>query len=162
MNLLDWINQGITSLTSTGSPSINALGFHIFLALLTTMMVWFGVQEALASAHGGVGFNMAKFVEFVVLASFAYTLIEFYDAAIPGVGYSFKDFISVGSTSVANMISMDCEGGNERVLRHRDGDSPDYARNLFGHDHCHHRVRRNWGRCSRHSWPAIHSISAGR
>jgi len=107
MNLLDWINQGITSLTSTGSPSINALGFHIFLALLTTMMVWFGVQEALASAQGGVGFNMAKFVEFVVLASFAYTLIEFYDTAIPGVGYSFKDFISVGSTSVANMISMD-------------------------------------------------------
>ena len=107
MNLLDWINQGITSLTSTGSPSINALGFHIFLALLTTMMVWFGVQEALASAQGGVGFNMAKFVEFVVLASFAYTLIEFYDTAIPGVGYSFKDFISIGSTSVANMISMD-------------------------------------------------------
>ncbi len=107
MNLLDWINQGITSLTSTGSPSINALGFHIFLALLTTMMVWFGVQEALASAQGGVGFNMAKFVEFVVLASFAYTFIEFYDTAIPGVGYSFKDFISVGSTSVANMISMD-------------------------------------------------------
>lgn len=107
MNLLDWINQGITSLTSTGSPSIDALGFHIFLALLTTMMVWFGVQEALASAQGGVGFNMAKFVEFVILASFAYTLIEFYDTAIPGVGYSFKDFISVGSTSVANMISMD-------------------------------------------------------
>jgi type IV secretory pathway VirB6-like protein len=50
---------------------------------------------------------MAKFVEFVVLASFAYTFIEFYDTAIPGVGYSFKDFISVGSTSVANMISMD-------------------------------------------------------
>jgi type IV secretory pathway VirB6-like protein len=71
------------------------------------MMVWFGVQEALASAQGGVGFNMAKFVEFVVLASFAYTLIEFYDTAIPGVGYSFKDFISVGSTSVANMISLD-------------------------------------------------------
>jgi len=107
MNLLDWINQGITSLTSTGSPSIDALGFHIFLALLTTMMVWFGVTEALASAQGGVGFNMAKFVEFVVLASFAYTLIEFYDTAIPGVGYSFKDFINVGSTSVANMISMD-------------------------------------------------------
>jgi hypothetical protein len=107
MNLLDWINQGITNLTNTGSPSIDALGFHIFLALLTTMMVWFGVTEALASAQGGVGFNMAKFVEFVVLASFAYTLIEFYDTAIPGVGYSFKDFINVGSTSVANMISMD-------------------------------------------------------
>ena len=34
----------------------------------------------------------------MVVASFAYTFIEFYDSAIPGVGYSFKDFITVGAT----------------------------------------------------------------
>ena len=51
MNLLDWINQGITSLTTTSGPSIDALGFRMFVALLTTMMVWFGVQEALSSAQ---------------------------------------------------------------------------------------------------------------
>jgi type IV secretory pathway VirB6-like protein len=107
MNLLEFINQGITNLTNTSSPSIDALGFHIFVALLTTMMVWFGVTEALASAQGGSGFNLAKFIEFVVLASFAYTFIEFYDTSIPGVGYSFKDFVSVGATSVANMIGQD-------------------------------------------------------
>jgi type IV secretory pathway VirB6-like protein len=107
MNLLEWINQGVVNLTNTSSPSINALGFHMFLALLTTMMAWFGVTEALGSAQGGTGFNFAKFVEFVVLASFAYTLMEFYDAPIPGVGYAFKDFIALGSTSVANMISQD-------------------------------------------------------
>jgi len=107
MNLLDWINQGITSLTTTSGPSIDSLGFRMFVALLTTMMVWFGVQEALSSAQGGSGFNFARFIHFVVLASFAYTLIEFYDSAIPGVGYSFKDFISVGANSVANMIGQD-------------------------------------------------------
>ncbi len=107
MNLLDWINQGIDTLTNTASPSIDALGFHIFVALLTTMMVWFGVQEALASAQGGVGFSMAKFVHFVVLGSFTYTLIEFFHSAIPGVGYSFHDFITVGATNVANLIGQD-------------------------------------------------------
>ena len=107
MNLLDWINQGIDALTNTASPSIDALGFHIFVALLTAMMVWFGVQEALASAQGATGFNMAKFVHFVVMGSFTYTLIEFYHSAIPGVGYSFHDFITVGATSVANMIGQD-------------------------------------------------------
>jgi type IV secretory pathway VirB6-like protein len=107
MNLLDWINQGITSLTTTSGRSIDALGFRMFVALLTTMMVWFGVQEALSSAQGGSGFNFARFIHFVVLASFAYTLIEFYDSAIPGVGYSFKDFISVGANNVANMIGQD-------------------------------------------------------
>ena len=90
---------------------MDALGFRIFVALLTTMMVWFGVQEALSSAQGGPGFNFARFVDFVVFASFAYTFIEFYDSAIPGVGYSFKQFITVGATDVANIIGHD--GSNQ-------------------------------------------------
>src|SRR2546430_14028362 len=105
MNLLDWINQGITSLTTTSGPSIDALGFRMFVALLTTTMVSFGVQEALSSAQGGSGFNFAKFIHFVVFASFAYTLIEFYDSAIPGVGYSFKDFIFFLNNRAPTMIS---------------------------------------------------------
>lgn len=107
VNLLDWLNQGIDSLTNTASPRIDALGFHIFVALLTVMMVWFGVQQALASAQGATGFNMAKFVHLVVMGSFTYTLIEFYHSAIPGVGFSFHDFITVGATSVANIIGQD-------------------------------------------------------
>lgn len=107
MNLLSWINQGIDNLTNVSGPGIDTLGFHIFVALLTTMMVWFGVQEALASAQGGAGFNFAKFVHFVVVASFAYTFIEFYRAPIPGVGYSFYDFITVGASDVAKIIGGD-------------------------------------------------------
>ena len=45
MNLLDLINQGIDTLTNSASPSIDALGFHIFVALLTTMMVWFATTR---------------------------------------------------------------------------------------------------------------------
>ena len=107
MNLLDWINQGIDGMTQVAGPGMDSLGFRIFIALLTTMMVWFGVQEALSSSQGGAGFNFAKFVHFVVLASFAYTLIEFYDNTIPGVGYSFRQFITVGSTDVAKIIGAD-------------------------------------------------------
>ena len=83
MNILNWINQGIDNLTNISGPGMDALGFHIFVALLTTMMVWFGVQEALSSAQGGPGFNFARFVDFVVVASFAYTFIEFYEQRNP-------------------------------------------------------------------------------
>ena len=107
MNLLDWINQGINTMTQTSGPGIDALGFHIFVALLTTMMAWFGIQEALSSAQGGPGFNIARFVEFVVIASFAYTMIEFYNNAIPGIGYSFRQFISEGATAIARIIGAD-------------------------------------------------------
>ena len=53
MNLLDWINQGIDGMTQVAGPGMDSLGFRIFIALLTTMMVWFGVQEALSSSQGG-------------------------------------------------------------------------------------------------------------
>jgi hypothetical protein len=50
MGLLTWITQACDSrLTSTASPSIDALGLRICIALATIMLVWFGVQEALAS-----------------------------------------------------------------------------------------------------------------
>jgi hypothetical protein len=38
MNILNWINQGIDNLTNISGPGMEALGFHIFVALLTTMM----------------------------------------------------------------------------------------------------------------------------
>ena len=55
MSLFEYIAQACQSLAATAAPSITAMGVHIVIALATIMMVWFGVQEALASAHGGQG-----------------------------------------------------------------------------------------------------------
>ena len=86
MDLLNWITQACSSLTSTVAPSVDAMGVHICVALATIMLVWFGVQEALASAHGGPGFNMGKFLSFFMLITFAYAMVKFYDSSIPGIG----------------------------------------------------------------------------
>ena len=56
--LFDYIAQACQSLAASTAPSITAMGTHIVLALATIMLVWFGVQESLASAHGGPGFSM--------------------------------------------------------------------------------------------------------
>ncbi len=105
--ILTFIMQQCDSLTATMSPSIDAIGLHIVLSLATIMMVWFGVQEALASAQGGPGFNMAKFLNFFMLISFAYMFVKYYDSSIPGIGYSLKGFISQGTTSIAQTIGQD-------------------------------------------------------
>ena len=97
MGILNWITQGCDSLTTTAAPSIDALGLHICIALATIMLVWFGVQESLASAQGGPGFNMAKFLNFFMLITFAYVMVRFYDSIIPGVGYSLRGFINGGA-----------------------------------------------------------------
>jgi hypothetical protein len=115
MGILNWITQGCDSLTAEAAPSVDALGLHICIALATIMLVWFGVQESLASAHGGPGFSMARFLNFFMLITFAYVMVKFYDNTIPGVGYSLRGFINggaqylvtlIGSQSLTNILSM--------------------------------------------------------
>jgi hypothetical protein len=107
MDFLILIKNGCDNLTATVAPSVDSLGLHMVIALATIMLVWFGVQEALASAQGGPGFNIAKFLNFFLLITFAYCFVRFYDGAIPGIGYSLKGFVSGGTSSLVDYIGND-------------------------------------------------------
>jgi hypothetical protein len=107
MDLLILIKNGCENLTATVAPSVDALGLHMVLSLATIMLVWFGVQEALSSAQGGRGFDVARFVSFFVLITFAYSFVKFYDSPIPGIGYSLRGFISGGTSSLVDYIGTD-------------------------------------------------------
>jgi hypothetical protein len=107
MDFLILIKNGCDNVTAMVAPSIDSLGLHMVLYLATIMLVWFGVQEALASAQGGPGFNVAKFISFFVLITFAYCFVKFYDGSIPGIGSSLKGFISGGTSSLVDYIGTD-------------------------------------------------------
>lgn len=107
IDLLSFITRGCDHLLTAVAPSIDVIGIRLLLALATIMLVWFGVQEALSASQGGPGFNMAKFLNFVLLVSFAYAFVYFYDSAIPGIGYSLTGFIRQGSSSLADTIGTD-------------------------------------------------------
>ena len=107
MDFLILIKNGCDNLTSTVSPWIDSLGLRMVIALATIMLVWCGVQEALASAQGGPGFSLPKFISFFMLITFAYCFVRFYDSPIPGIGYSLKGFISGGTGSLVDYIGRD-------------------------------------------------------
>ena len=107
MDFLILIKNGCDNLTATVAPSMDSVGLHMVISLATIMLVWFGVQEALASAQGGPGFSMARFLNFFLLITFAYCFVRFYDAAIPGIGYSLKGFIRGGTSSLVDYIGND-------------------------------------------------------
>lgn len=107
MDFLILIKNGCDNLTATVAPSVDALGLHLVLSLATIMLAWFGIQEALASAHGGSGFNVGRFISFFVLVTFAYSFVKFYDGSIPGIGYSLKGFVSGGTSSLVDYIGTD-------------------------------------------------------
>src|SRR6202142_3977009 len=105
--LFNYIAQACQSLAATTAPTITAMGIHIVIALATIVLVWFGVQEALASAHGGSGFSMGRFLNLFMLLTFAYAMVNYYDSSIPGLGFSIKGFIDGGTTSLVNLIGAD-------------------------------------------------------
>src|SRR5215472_10252932 len=107
MGVLNWITQGCDALTASASPTIDAMGLRICIALATIMLVWFVVQESLASAHGGTGFHVGKFLSFFMLITFAYTFVRFYDSSIPGIGVSFRGFINGGAQHLVSIIGND-------------------------------------------------------
>src|SRR5246500_4352997 len=107
MDFLILIKNGCDNLTATVAPSMDSIGLHMVLSLATIMLVWFGVQEALASAQGGPGFSVAKFLNFFLLITFAYCFVRFYDGSIPGIGYSLKGFIRGGTSSLVDYIGQD-------------------------------------------------------
>jgi hypothetical protein len=117
MDLLNWITQSCDTLSGTVAPSIDAIGVHICIALATIMLVWFGVQEALASASGGMGFSMGKFLSFFILITFAYTMVRFYDSSIPGIGYSLKGFVNGGAQQLVGLIGTDSASSILRTLQ---------------------------------------------
>jgi len=105
--LFNYIAQACQSLAATAAPSITAMGIHIVIALATIVLVWFGVQEALASAHGGAGFSMGRFLNLFMLLTFAYAMVNYYDTSIPGLGFSIKGFIDGGTINLMNVIGSD-------------------------------------------------------
>ncbi len=107
MEILNYITSGCDALTASASPSITALGLRMVLALATIMMVWFGIQEALSASHHGHGFSMARFMSFFMLITFAYTMVKYYDTAIPGIGSSITGFIRGGTNNMVDIIGDD-------------------------------------------------------
>jgi hypothetical protein len=131
-------------------------------------------------ARGGPGFNMAKFLNFFMLISFAYMFVKYYDSSIPGIGYSLKGFISQGTTNLAQTIGQD---GIQSMFQSIDvrWRSPAQAwrcsprpicsspisapRSAFGarRYRCRHpRIRRSCRNDHRTSWSDLHSVSCHR
>jgi hypothetical protein len=106
-DFLSYITHGCDQLLTGTSPTVDVIGVHLVLSLATIMMVWFGIQEAIASAQGGAGFNMSRFLNFVMLISFAYAFVYYYDSSIPGIGYSLTGFIKQGTSALADTIGTD-------------------------------------------------------
>jgi hypothetical protein len=92
LNLLPTVQQAITNLLVVYEPEFLRFGYGLFLSFATILIVWQGIR--MMFSHDGLGDQMFEFAKLLMLISFGYAMITFYEAPIPGFGVSFSNLIT--------------------------------------------------------------------
>jgi len=77
-----------------------ASGQNIFLGLALILIVWHGIETALG------GIDRVRTARFLLFISFAFAMIHYYSAPIPGIGYSFTDLIIKEPAALADTLDF--------------------------------------------------------
>jgi hypothetical protein len=92
LNLLPTVQQAITNLLTVYEPEFLRFGYGLFLSFATILIAWQGIR--MMFSHDGLGDQMFDFAKLLMLISFGYAFITFYEAPLPGVGVSFSNLIT--------------------------------------------------------------------
>jgi len=92
LNLLPTVQQAITNLLTVYEPEFLRFGYGLFLSFATILIVWQGIR--MMFSHDGLGDQMFEFAKLLMLISFGYAMITFYETPIPGFGVSFSNLIT--------------------------------------------------------------------
>ena len=92
LNLLPTIQQAISGLLLTYEPEFLRFGNRLFLSFATIIIVWHGIQ--MMFSRDGLSDSMFEFAKLLLVVSFGYSLIAFYESPLPGIGVSFSNLIT--------------------------------------------------------------------
>src|SRR3982751_4191595 len=92
LNLVPTIQQAISGLLTTYEPEFLRFGYRLFLAFATIIIAWHGIE--MMFSRDGLGDSMFEFAKLLLVVSFGYALIAFYESPLPGIGVSFSNLIT--------------------------------------------------------------------
>ena len=84
--------QAIASLLTTYEPAFLRMGHSLFLAFATIVIAWQGVRMMLVA--DSIGDHVFGFVKTLLVISFGYAIVTFYESPIPGIGVSFSNLVT--------------------------------------------------------------------
>src|SRR5882762_2532213 len=100
--LIATVQQAITSLLTTYEPEFLRLGYSLFIAFATILIVWHGIKMMLSG--DSLGDHLFGFAKLLLFIAFGYALVAFYESPIPGVGVSFSNLITDQAHDFANIL----------------------------------------------------------
>ena len=96
------VQQAITSLLTTYEPEFLRMGYSLFVAFATILIVWEGIQIMLSG--DSLADHLFGFAKLLLFISFGYALVAFYESPIPGIGVSFSNLITDQAHEFANIL----------------------------------------------------------
>src|SRR6266516_2392370 len=96
------IQQAISSLLTTYEPEFLRLGYSMFVAFATILIVWHGIRVMLGGES--LGENMFGFAKLLLFIAFGYAIVACYESPIPGIGVSFSNLITDQAHELANIL----------------------------------------------------------
>src|ERR1700687_1108397 len=106
MNFFDEVLQAVDALVQQNLGIFDGMGQNLFRAFATILVVWYGIKAALAAGEHRGGFHFANFVTLILMISFGFAMVNYYDAPIPGFGRDFHHLITDEAATLSNQIGQ--------------------------------------------------------
>ena len=97
------VQQAIATLLMAREAEFINIGTRMFLAFATIILVWQGIRMMLAWREHGE--HMFSFAKLLLMISFGYAMIAYYESPIPGIGSSFSNLITDQTAYLARLLS---------------------------------------------------------
>lgn len=106
MNFFDAVLQAVNALVQQNLGVFDGMGQNLFRAFATILVAWYGLKAALAAGENRSGFHFANFVTLILMISFGFGMVNYYDAPIPGFGRDFHHLITDEAATLSNQIGQ--------------------------------------------------------
>lgn len=106
MNFFDAVLQAVNTLVQQNLGIFDGMGQNLFRAFATILIVWYGIKAALSAGEHRSGFYFTNFVTLILMISFGFAMVNYYDAPIPGFGRDFHHLITDETANLSAQIGQ--------------------------------------------------------
>jgi len=97
------VQQAIEGLLNAHEAQFLGIGLRMFMSFATIILAWYGIRMMLAPRQSAD--HLFGFAKLLLVVSFGYAMIAFYEAPIPGIGSSFSNLITDQTAFLARILS---------------------------------------------------------
>lgn len=106
MNFFDAVLQAVNTLVQQNLGIFDGMGLNLFRAFATILLVWYGIKAGLGASDHQRGLHFSNFVALILMISFGFAMVNYYDSPIPGMGRDFHHLVTDEAATLSNQIGQ--------------------------------------------------------